>query len=560
MSSLPVNVEIYKKIPPMDDIVLDKCSLLQTMGRDDAFFLVSLGDIYQRLSQWRNLLPRVFPFYALKCNNDPEVTKFLADTGIGFDCASKAELVQILDLGVHPSRIVYANPCKPCSHLQFAANNDVDLMTFDDIHELIKVKQYFPKARLLLRIQSNKLHKAKHNFNKKFGCALRSAKRLLVQAKHMHLSVVGVSFHVGSLPEDVTSFSTTICDASLAFKLGEDLGFDMTILDIGGGFPGVDTEHMSFEKVAAVVNTALDTYFPESRGVHIIAEPGRYLATPAFTLAVSVIAKRVVQENFEECSGCHACLDVCECHGAFESVGDDVVRKEEPIRDEAMVRMYYVNDGIYGSFNNVFTDHAIVHPCVLKSSKASSQPGGPSKLHRSILWGPTCDGLDCVMRECLLPDLEVGQSLYFRDMGAYTVTLSCDFNGIPRPLRFYICDDTTWSAIYPNPNQDSYFKCVKADLRKDCLHQLDCLESIPATWSHTTSVPIMNSTENCGKPCCFKGPSYNQNYQTPVVTLEYQQHYLSEYYQPYSPGTPEAKSIPRPSDKRSYRLLLSKGE
>ncbi|KAK0046659.1 ornithine decarboxylase, partial [Biomphalaria pfeifferi] len=141
---------------------------------------------------------------------------------------------------------------------------------------------------------------------------------------------------------------------------------------------------------------------------------------------------------------CHACLEVCECHGgAFESVGDDVVRKEEPIRDEAMVRMYYVNDGIYGSFNNVFTDHAIVHPCVLKSSKASSQKGGASKLHRSILWGPTCDGLDCVMRECLLPDLEVGESLYFRDMGAYTVTLSCDFNGVPRPLRFYICDDTT---------------------------------------------------------------------------------------------------------------------
>ncbi|KAK0046658.1 hypothetical protein Bpfe_023935, partial [Biomphalaria pfeifferi] len=84
------------------------------------------------------------------------------------------------------------------------------------------------------------------------------------------------------------------------------------------------------------------------------------------------------------------------------------------------------------------------------------------------------------------------------------------------------------SAIYPNPN----------------------------TWSHTTSVPITSSTENCEKPCCFKEPAYNQNYQTSVFTLEYQQHYQNEYYQPYSPGTPEAMSIPRPSDKRSYRLLL----
>ncbi|KAH9504595.1 Antizyme inhibitor 2 [Bulinus truncatus] len=129
---------------------------------------------------------------ALKCNNDPGVVKLLADLGLGFDCASKAELIQIRHLGVHPSRILYANPCKQISHLSYAANQGVDLMTFDDLHELIKVKNHFPAARLLLRIQSSKSHRAKHNFNKKFGCNLKVARMLLQQAKLMGLNVVGV--------------------------------------------------------------------------------------------------------------------------------------------------------------------------------------------------------------------------------------------------------------------------------------------------------------------------------------------------------------------------------
>ena len=53
----------------------------------------------------------------------------------------------ILELGVAPNQIIYANPCKQISHLKFAAKKGVDLMTFDDELELHKIKQYFPSAR-----------------------------------------------------------------------------------------------------------------------------------------------------------------------------------------------------------------------------------------------------------------------------------------------------------------------------------------------------------------------------------------------------------------------------
>lgn len=58
------------------------------------------------------------------------------------------------------------------------------------------------------------------------------------------------SFHVGSLPEQVSCFETTIAVASQVFGVGERLGLHMDILDIGGGFPGVETEDMSFNRVS----------------------------------------------------------------------------------------------------------------------------------------------------------------------------------------------------------------------------------------------------------------------------------------------------------------------
>ena len=50
-------------------------------------------------------------------------------------------------------------------------------------------------------------------------------------------------------------------------------------------------------QICAVLRPALDTYFPESSGVRIISEPGRFFVASAFTLAVNVIAKRAVPRD-----------------------------------------------------------------------------------------------------------------------------------------------------------------------------------------------------------------------------------------------------------------------
>ena len=71
----------------------------------------------------------------------------------------------------------------------------------------------------------------------------------------------------------------------------------MTLLDIGGGFPGSEDTKLKFEEITAVINPALDKYFPADSGIRIIAEPGRYYVASAYTLAVNVIAKKVIMNE-----------------------------------------------------------------------------------------------------------------------------------------------------------------------------------------------------------------------------------------------------------------------
>ena len=57
------------------------------------------------------------------------------------------EIDTVLNLGVVPDRIIYANPCKLISHLRFAADKGVKMLTFDSESELYKIKEHFPGAK-----------------------------------------------------------------------------------------------------------------------------------------------------------------------------------------------------------------------------------------------------------------------------------------------------------------------------------------------------------------------------------------------------------------------------
>lgn len=415
-------VELLKEGTTLPALFKQKINEVGREDKDDPFYICDLGDIVQKLKVWREKLPRVEPHYAVKCNDDPMVLKLLANMGTGFDCASKSEIMKILDLKLSPSRIVFANPCKQASYIKYAAKQNVSMMTFDNETELHKIKAIYPGAELIIRILPPDESKSQCQLGMKYGVHPKHALKLLKLAKQLDLNVIGVSFHVGSGCSEAACFPAAVASARTVFDMGKSAGFNFSLLDIGGGFPGQKSAAVSFEEIVDVLAPALDRYFPESSGVRIISEPGRYFVASAFSLAVNVIAKRCVPRD-------------------MSVEGREVTADEEPSY------MYYVNDGVYGSFNCLMYDHATVTPSLLDDYEGEAY-------FTSSVWGPTCDGLDCILDSCQLPELHDGDWLYFADMGAYTMVAASNFNGMPKARCFYVVQDKNMHHLNVTSRKD----------------------------------------------------------------------------------------------------------
>jgi len=357
---------------------------------------------------------------------------------------------------VSPDRIIYANPCKQQNMIQYANRVGVDLMTFDNEVELLKVKANFPNARLVLRILAPKTEKVQSQLGNKFGCLPGDVKPLLVKAKNLGLNVVGISYHVGSGCYELGVYAAAIQLAARAFETAKEVGYDFTILDVGGGFPGNSHPRITVEEIAEVMKPALDVYFPEGCGIDIISEPGRYFVASAMTLTTQVIAKRAVAR--------------------------DLGGLREPTTDDEPAYMYYINDGVYGSFNCIMFDHAAPQPVLLSEHDTSLQ-------FTSSIFGPTCDSIDLIIKDHLMPELNVGDWVTFPNMGAYTVAAGSQFNGMPPPRMYYV------STQLQQDGECEEF--ATSDMIPSSLKSGHTLQELPATPSTAMTAEIFSGTPEC---------------------------------------------------------------
>jgi len=328
----------------------------------------------------------VKPHYAVKANPNPTLLRLMAhDLKMNFDCASKHEIESVLKLGVSPNRIVYANPCKPVAHIGYAQRNGVFRTTFDSESELRKIAD-LGNARdwqLILRIWVDDKD-AQCQLSNKFGAHVDEWRELMTLAKKLRLNVVGVSFHVGSGAK-MSAFRDALRASRSVFEMGQEMKHPMTLLDIGGGFPGTCSSESSLVEIGNIIRPEIDK-FPS---VEMIAEPGRYFCAEAQTLATQIIGKRIRNAGSKN------------------------------------VREYYVNDGLYQSFNCMLFDHSTL----LDEDGSDVSQEGPK--YHSAIFGQTCDGLDQISKDILLPDLLVNDWLVVPNMGAYTNGASSQFNGFP---------------------------------------------------------------------------------------------------------------------------------
>jgi ornithine decarboxylase len=336
----------------------------------------------QKYRELRAALPSVGLYYAIKSLPHPDALATLAAEGASFDVATSGELDLLRGIGANPAATIHTHPIKRERDIRDALDFGCNVFVVDNIDELAKFEAFGAQARLLLRV-SFRGKGVVSDLSRKFGCEPGAVPWLLTEAAGLGVPVIGLSFHVGSQSPDPEAHVAAI-DACRPFFESDTLAGTsrLHVLDIGGGFPAdYDGGGVDLAGFCQPINEAIARY---PSHVQIIAEPGRVLSAPAMFSVSTVIGR---------------------------------ARRGE-------LTWYYLDDGVYGGFSGQIYDHAH-YPLTVFSDDAALQP--------SVLAGPTCDSIDVIAEDVLLPALQIGDLVLGRQMGAYTLATASEFNSIPKP-------------------------------------------------------------------------------------------------------------------------------
>ncbi|MEZ5458996.1 MAG: type III PLP-dependent enzyme [Steroidobacteraceae bacterium] len=326
-------------------------------------------------------LPGVDLHYALKPLPHPAVVNTVVELGGYLDLATTGEVELVVRLGVDPARCIHTHPIKRDIDITNALARGVTGFVADNPDEVRKFERHRDRAELLLRV-SFRSPGAVCDLSRKFGCDPEDLLSLARLAHRLGITVRGLSFHVGSQAADPGKHVEAIeaCAKLLAAARREKLG-PCDTLDIGGGFPiDYGQRAPAIQRFCAPIRAALAAL---PRRIRVIAEPGRYIVGPAAIGVASVMGRALREGHW----------------------------------------WYYLDDGLYGSYSGQLFDHARYPVEALKK--------GGEKLP-AVLAGPTCDSIDVIAENLMLPLLDAGDLVVGRAMGAYTWASASEFNFFPR--------------------------------------------------------------------------------------------------------------------------------
>ena len=344
-------------------------------------FLLDCAVVRRQYKSLQAALPGVGLFYALKPLPHPAVVAELRDLGGCFDVATSGEIKLVKSAGVAPERCIHTHPIKTDAEIRAALRFGIRNFVVDNPDELRKFRKHRSRAEVLLRL-SFRDPTAVVDLSRKFGCEPAAVMPMLELARNLGVKVRGLSFHVGSQVAEPKKYVEAIgvC-AELIEQAGASGLANLDLLDIGGGFPIAYGGTMQpIREFCRPIRQALKRL---PGGVRVIAEPGRFIAGPSGTSIATVVGRAQREGRW----------------------------------------WYYLDDGLYGSYNGQLYDHAR-YPIDV--------PGHRGPTHPSVLAGPTCDSIDVVREDIPLPELQIGDLVVGRMMGAYTACSATDFNFIPR--------------------------------------------------------------------------------------------------------------------------------
>jgi len=350
-------------------------------------FIIDHDKIRANYRTFKKHLPRVQAYYAVKANSNQEIIKTLFSEGASFDVASYNEFMQIYNQIKSFDRkdksffvwdkIIFSNTIKDRDTLA-KIKKYKPLMTFDNTDEIKKIKEHCPTAGLILRLKVPDTG-SQVEMSSKFGAEPGDAANLIQEVFDADLVVEGLSFHVGSQCGNFDNYTAALHITSEILNDSRSKGYNLKIVDIGGGFPApYDAQSPKFVNLAKIIDAECKRLF--SADVELLAEPGRFMVATAATLVSEIIGK---------------------------------ARRDGKI-------FYHINDGVYHTFSGIVYDHWQPNFTAFKRGKTEV----------CAVVGPTCDSFDKIsLSENLPGNLQIGDMFYTVNIGAYSTASSTKFNG-----------------------------------------------------------------------------------------------------------------------------------
>lgn len=341
--------------------------------------------------------------YSVKANSNLSVLRLLFSLGAGADIVSGGELTRVLRAGGDPRKVVFSGVGKTEAEMRaaleagvlaFNVESEPELRLLDQVASALGVR-----APISLRVNPD-VDPQTHPYistglkNNKFGIAASQAGEVYAAARGLrHIDIVGVDCHIGSQLTKTSPFSDAVKRlVGLIESLYRD-GIAVRYLDIGGGL-GIpygkeeEPEPPTPAEYGAAVKEALAPL--ADRRMTILCEPGRVIVGNAGALVTRVV---------------------------YDKQSDP---KRFLVVDAAMNDL--IRPSFYGSYHPM-------RPVVERRERARATVD---------VVGPICESGDFLARDRELPVLERGELLCVGAAGAYSFTMSSNYNTRPRAAEVLV--------------------------------------------------------------------------------------------------------------------------
>ncbi len=367
-------------------------------------------EIFKKNFQSTNISTHVV--YASKAFLVPKMCDLLVKHHLWMDAVSLGDLYIAYKSNFPMNHIIFHGNNKSIEELEFAVKNDV-VIVVDHYEELIKLieisKKYDCNVRTMFRVNPG-ISAHTHQFIQtatlvsKFGESIFDDNRIdqIMKAyvSQNKVKLLGFHSHIGSQIHEISSFIYNV-SVMMEFseKIVEKYDYQLTTINFGGGF-------------------------------------GIAYTTNELPLKIDDALKQMVKEveKFTE----NSCFKPKEM---FIEPGRSII-------GESCIMLYTCGDfkHTYGDKNYLFVDGGMtdnIRPA-LYQAQYSVDIANKMNMEKNVIAdiaGKCCESGDIVVENALIPLTSVGDILIVYSSGAYTYSMSSNYNSLLKPAVVFLDDE-----------------------------------------------------------------------------------------------------------------------